>query len=201
MAVPPTTLRDEFRRTARAARAAFVTSLSAERRAALNIALIERLVPLLAGRECVAGYAAFNDEIDPAGADFALWPRVGAPGLPLTFHRVAATALEVGGWGILEPRADAPLGRPDAVIVPLLAVDPRGFRLGYGKGHYDRTLAHLDALRIGVAWDCQIVERVPEATWDERLDWLVTPTQTLKCGADAPGRCDPATVGDGGGGG
>jgi len=199
MAVPPTTLRDTLRQQCRAARARFVAGLTGPERAAHDAALVARLVPLLDGRACVAGYAAFRDEIDPAGVGFALWPRVGAPGQPLTFHRATAAALQPGGWGIREPRPDAPPGRPDAVIVPLLAADQRGHRLGYGKCLYDRTLVYLDTLRIGVAWDCQIVERVPEERWDERLDWLVTPTRTICCDDSRfeDSGCDGAPVGGG----
>lgn len=194
MAVPPTPSRDALRAATRAARAAFVAALTPEQRAAQNAALAARLMPLLDGRTAVAGFAAFGDEIDPAGAGFDIWPRVGRPGAPLSFHRAAVDDLEVSPvWGIREPRNDAPVVVPDAVIVPLLAADARGNRLGYGKGHYDRTLAGLDAPRIGVAWDCQIVDAVPVEAWDERLDWLVTPTRTI--------RCDGAAVGDGSGGG
>lgn len=193
MAVPPTPSRSDLRTTARGLRAAFVHGLTTEQRTALNAALAARLAPLLAGRTAVAGFAAFGDEIDAAGAGYTIWPRLGAPGELLSFHRAAPADLVPGVWGIREPCADAPRAVPDAVIVPLVAADTRGNRLGYGKGHYDRTLAHLKALRIGVAWDCQIVDHVPAEPWDERLDWLVTPTRTI--------RCDPAAIGAGGQGG
>lgn len=190
MAVPPTPSRDEIRAAVRAARAAFVAGLTAERRTAHDAALVARLAPLLlAGFTNVAGFAAFGDEIDPAGLGFTIWPRLGTPGAPLSFHRAAAADLVSGVWGIREPLSDATVAVPDAVIVPLLAADAHGNRLGYGKGHYDRTLAGLGALRIGVAWDCQIVAHVPAEAWDQRLDWLVTPTRTI--------RCDGAAVGGG----
>lgn len=189
MAVPPTPSRDELRSAVRALRAAFVAALTPAQRDAHDAALVARLMPLLAGRTAVAGYAAFGDEIDPAGAGFDIWPRVGRPGEPLSLHRAPVDDLEVSAvWGIREPRSGAPLVVPDAVIVPLVAADAAGNRLGYGKGHYDRTLAGLGAPRIGVAWDCQIIAAVPAEPWDERLDWLVTPTRTI--------RCDGASVGD-----
>ncbi|TRW17677.1 5-formyltetrahydrofolate cyclo-ligase [Glacieibacterium frigidum] len=188
MAVPPTSPRDALRAAARAARAAFVAGLTPEQRTAHDAALVARLMPLLDGCTHVAGFAAFGDEVDPAGAGFEIWPRVGLPGEPLSFHRAAAEDLEVSTvWGIREPRIDAPIAVPDAVIVPLVAADARGNRLGYGKGHYDRTLSRLDAPRIGVAWDCQIVDAVPAERWDERLDWLVTPTRTIRCDGAAVG--------------
>lgn len=193
MAVPPTPSRSDLRAAARDMRAAFVAGLTTEQRSALAAALVARLAPLLAGYSAVAGFAAFGDEIDPAGEGYTIWPRLGPRGEPLSFHRAAPADLVPGVWGIREPGADAPRAAPDAVIVPLVAADARGNRLGYGKGHYDRTLARLVALRIGVAWDCQVVERVPSEPWDERLDWLVTPTRTI--------RCDPAAIGAGGQGG
>lgn len=188
MAVPPTPSRYDIRAGVRAARAAFVAGLTPEQRAAHDAALVARLMPLLDGCTAVAGFAAFGDEIDPAGAGFTIWPRVGPPGEPLIFHRATIDELEVSVvWGIREPRRDAPLAVPDAIIVPLLASDARGNRLGYGKGHYDRTLSRLAAPRIGVAWDCQIVDAVPCESWDERLDWLVTPTRTIRCDGAAVG--------------
>lgn len=187
MAVPPTSPRDDIRVAVRAARAAFVADLTPERRAAHNAALVARLGPLLAGFKHVAGFAAFGDEVDPAGAGFDIWPRVGASDAPLSFHRAAAADLVGGIRRIREPRSDAAVAVPDAVIVPLVAADARGNRLGYGKGYYDRTLARLDAPRIGVGWDCQIVETVPAEPWDQRLDWLVTPTRTIRCDGAAVG--------------
>ena len=68
--------------------------------------------------------------------------------------------------------------RPDALIVPLLAVDPAGFRLGYGGGYYDRTLTRLRRRRaitaIGVGFEVQRIERVPTGPNDARLDFLLT---------------------------
>ena len=194
MAVPPTSpSRSELRSVARAARAAFVASLDESTRRRLTAGLAVRLAPLLVGRQRIAGYAAMRDEIDPASTNFTLWPRVVGDDRPLAFHAVAAAELVAApGWGPREPNGDAPVAIPDAVLVPLLAADLRGYRLGYGKGHYDRTLHGLDALRVGVAWDCQIVEHVPDEAWDEPLDWLVTPTRTIRCNG---GRCDRTGVG------
>ena len=67
---------------------------------------------------------------------------------------------------------------PDALIVPLLACDPDGWRLGYGGGFYDRTLAGLRARRrvtaVGVGFDAQLVPEVPHGPDDQQLDWLLT---------------------------
>src|SRR5205807_448347 len=67
---------------------------------------------------------------------------------------------------------------PDALIVPLLACDEEGWRLGYGGGFYDRTLAGLRARKnvtaVGVGFDDQLVPQVPHGPSDQRLDWLLT---------------------------
>jgi 5-formyltetrahydrofolate cyclo-ligase len=80
--------------------------------------------------------------------------------------------------GTSQPVTTAPAIEPDALIVPLLAADPAGFRLGYGGGFYDRTLTRLRRRRaitaIGVCFDAQRVERVPTGPNDARLDFLLT---------------------------
>ena len=193
MAVPPTSpapIKAEMRAAMRAMRAAFVSSLPAGQRGALEAALAARLVPLLAGRCGVAGYAALPGEIDPRHVPFTIWPRVAGRDRALTLHLSDRAALRPGAWGILEPAPETPQAVPDAVLIPLLAADMRGNRLGYGAGHYDRTLAALPALRVGIAWDCQVVSAVSAEVWDVPLDWLVTPSQTIDCR-------DAAAVGDG----
>ncbi len=189
MAVPPTSpappapepTKPELRVVMRGARAAFVATLDAATRGRLERDLAARVAPLLVGKAAVAGYAALPDEIDPRFVPFGIRPRVVGRGLPLTLHRATRQQLRPGVWGILEPTADAPQHVPDAVLLPLLAADVRGNRLGYGAGHYDRTLAGSTALRIGVAWDCQVVAALPAELWDVPLDWLVTPTRTICC--------------------
>ena len=97
--------------------------------------------------------------------------------------------LEPGGFGVPAPRADAPAGVPDWLLVPLLAWDADRYRLGYGGGFYDITLAGLRASRrvcaIGVAYDGQQVERVPRGAGDERLDAIVTERRVITQGEPA----------------
>ncbi|QXQ04869.1 5-formyltetrahydrofolate cyclo-ligase [Sphingosinicellaceae bacterium] len=183
MVVPPTSpTRNELRALVRDIRVRFLAPLGDDERAGLDAALVERLRPLLDGRRKVAGYAAMHDEVDPAAIGFTTWPRVGANGEPLRFHHAHPDDLiRSPGWGIREPDRFAPLVEPDAILVPLVAADARGNRLGYGKGHYDRTLPLHDAVRIGVAFDCQVIDHVPAEAWDAPLDWLVTPTRTIRC--------------------
>jgi 5-formyltetrahydrofolate cyclo-ligase len=105
-------------------------------------------------------------------------------GLPLRFHlRPPVEALERSAFGVLEPPAGQPVFEPDLLLVPLLGFDRRGYRIGYGAGHYDRTLADLRARKpitaVGLAWAAQEVERIPIGAFDERLDWVVTEKEAI----------------------
>ncbi len=110
-----------------------------------------------------------------AGGARILLPVVGAAGTGLVFRpwREAATMV-AGPLGTRHP-ADGPEEQPDLVLVPLIAFDRTGNRLGRGGGHYDRTLAALPARRaIGVAWACREVDAVPVGPLDVRLDAIAT---------------------------
>ena len=175
--------RKALRQDLRAARAAFAAALSPVVRDALEKALATHL-PQLGPPGILASYCAVGDEIDPRhleeAARAAGW-RIALPRVtegPLSFH--AQTALTPGYKGIPEPPADAPLLRPDLLLVPLLAADRAGNRMGQGKGHYDRTLAALrgaGSIRaIGLAWDMQLADALPAEPWDQPLDAIATPT-------------------------
>jgi 5-formyltetrahydrofolate cyclo-ligase len=136
----------------------------------------------------VSGFWPIKDEIDirplmtalaDQGCRLAL-PVVLGRGQPLRF-RVwrPGEPLEKGVFGTLQPPAEGEVAvEPDALIVPLLACDADGWRLGYGGGFYDRTLAGLRERRrvtaIGVCFDGQCVNAVPHDRGDQRLDWLLT---------------------------
>lgn len=150
----------------------------------------ERPVPLREATGAVPAISAFwpmGEEIDIRPLLQALHedghplclPRTPKRGEPLTFHAWRpGEVLEEGPLGTSQPPAAAPVIEPDALIVPLLAVDPAGFRLGYGGGYYDRTLTRLRSRRaitaIGVCFDAQRVDRVPTGANDARLDFLLT---------------------------
>jgi len=93
--------------------------------------------------------------------------------------------MEVVTWGIREPKAGQPLLRPRIVLVPLLAFDLRGWRLGYGGGFFDRTLRMLrsdgEVSAVGLALDELEVDAVPHLDYDERLDWVLTPSRAMRC--------------------
>jgi len=94
-------------------------------------------------------------------------------------------ALQERMWGIREPLPEKPEVLPDVLLVPLLAVDAEGWRLGYGGGFYDRTLRALRAVKcltaIGIAFDEQKVDAVPHLDYDEPLDWVLTPSGPMRC--------------------
>lgn len=142
----------------------------------------------------ISGFSAIRDEIDPLPLLARLnseGHRLGLPvmegkGKPLVF-RAWAPGDEMGKvqWGIAEPLPDKPVLEPDVVLVPLLAFDTAGFRLGYGGGFYDRTLQRLRGLKpvvaVGIAYDELKVDAVPHQSYDEPLDWVLTPSGPLRC--------------------
>lgn len=93
--------------------------------------------------------------------------------------------LEPSGYGPREPARRVPIepADVDVVVAPGLAFDRRGHRLGYGGGHYDRYLARLggQALRVGIGFAEQLVDRLPSEDTDERLDLLVTEVDLVDC--------------------
>jgi 5-formyltetrahydrofolate cyclo-ligase len=144
-------------------------------------------VPLVEG-SCIAGYAAIGSEADPTELLLQLsgrghpcmLPRVATRGMPLVFNVWRpGDELVPGDHGTREPKPDAPEARPDVVLVPLLAFDAHGRRLGYGGGYYDRTLEKLrherrGVIAVGVAFSAQEAQDLPEEDFDARLDWVVT---------------------------
>jgi 5-formyltetrahydrofolate cyclo-ligase len=137
----------------------------------------------IAAGAVVGGYCALPDEADPAlllarlaakGCRIA-FPRVAGRDLPLEFHFVPDGArLAPGAFGIPEPQGTWPRAKPVIVLVPLLAFDLVGNRLGTGGGYYDRTLADLPAAAIGIAYAGQQVASLPQQAHDRTLDMVVT---------------------------
>lgn len=183
-------------------------ALSAVERRERGAAACARLLALpeladVAGRT-VAGYVALDalGELDPApaldavgarGGRVAL-PRVGDPAAALAFHLASATALVAGRFGLLEPPADAPeipASALDVVVVPGVAFDGAGRRLGFGGGFYDRTFSRgADAAGarrspsrsrlIGLCFDLQVVTRCPAGPDDVAVDVVVTESRVLR---------------------
>ncbi|CAN5441434.1 MAG: 5-formyltetrahydrofolate cyclo-ligase [Actinomycetota bacterium] len=150
----------------------------------------ERLLsmPEVAAARRVALYAALGPEADPSvtlpllleRGIVAVFPRV--VGALLEFAPASSLAdLHPGYMGVMEPKSPAiDASVLDVIVVPGVAFDRDGGRLGQGGGHYDRTLARLgsETFRVGFCFSCQIVDRVPREDHDEFLDALVTEDET-----------------------
>ena len=195
MAVPspsPDPRKSALRAEALRRRRNFARSLSGDLRAALEAELARRVLPHLAGAGAIGSYHPLGDEIGP-GAILAGLDESQRVGLPWFADREArfvwreGLAVEPSPWGVAQPAAGAAPLLPQIVLVPLVLVDRRGTRIGHGKGHYDRALAHLRAggqpvVTIGLAWDCQITEEpLPADPWDVPLDAIATPSEYILC--------------------
>jgi len=146
--------------------------------------------------QIVSGYRAFRTELDPlplltllaeAGASLCLpvTPPMGDAVSTLTFRAWAlGDTLEPSAFGVMEPLAEKAALEPDILLVPLLAFDVTGIRLGYGAGHYDRTIARLRAVKpikaIGIGYSAQHMPHLPADPWDQPLDWIVTPDRAYE---------------------
>ena len=167
--------------------------MSDAQRAAAGEALAKRGLPFeVKSGAVVAGYSPIRGEIDPAplmrklaseGARLAL-PVITARGQSLRFRLWhPGDRLLPGPLGILEPSPAAAEIHPDIVLVPLAAFDRTGHRIGYGAGHYDRTLAQLHKSKgfaaIGLAFSGQEVAAVPALQHDVALDYVLTETKAF----------------------
>lgn len=141
----------------------------------------------------VSGFSAIGDELDPLpllerlikDGYRACLPVMQGKGKPLLFRAWApGDEMAEVTWGIKEPLPSAAEVEPDIVLAALLAFDDRGYRLGYGGGFYDRTLARLKSLKpatvIGLAYDEQKVDAVPYNDYDQPVDWVLTPSGPKK---------------------
>jgi len=177
--------KDSLRRAALDARKAYVRTLSDGERACLEQRLASHLTSLCANATVVGGYAPMGSEISPLAAveearavgRIVAFPAFSDPAKPFKFR--AGDPLEPGPFGIMQPKRSAPVVEPDLILVPLIAIDHRGTRLGRGKGHYDRSLGHLrksHARLIGVGWSPQrLADTIPADAWDVPLDGFVSP--------------------------
>jgi 5-formyltetrahydrofolate cyclo-ligase len=186
MPVPVTV--EEIKATLRREALARREALPADVRRAAGEAIAARPFPAaIPAGAVVSGFMPLKSEINPvplmrkladAGARLAL-PVVAGRGKPLIMRAYAfGDALASGQWGIREPKPEAPVVLPDIVLVPLLAFDRRGHRLGYGAGYYDMTIAALRAQKpvtaVGLAYAMQEIAEVPTTPRDARLDLVLT---------------------------
>jgi 5-formyltetrahydrofolate cyclo-ligase len=159
-------------------------------------------LPELMGARVFSAYVPTRGELDvsslveqrvAAGAT-VVYPRVAAERPRLRFHVVVGeTPMAVGAFGIFEPPADAPeipAEAIDVVLVPGLAFDTQGRRLGYGGGYYDelaqRLRAHGRGFLVGIGFDFQLIDRCPTGGADATLDCIVTDARVVRCNGKPP---------------
>ncbi len=187
----------EAKKALRARVKAWRAALSAEVRALAAVSVARQGLDFLQPKpkgDTVSGFAPLADEfrawpllrrLHVEGYRLAL-PAMQGKGNPLVFRAwTPGDAMDSGVWGIAEPKADKAALEPDILIAPLLAFDRCGWRLGYGGGFYDRTLKELRARKavvaVGLAHDEQEVDAVPHLDYDQRLDWVLTPSGPIRC--------------------
>jgi len=171
-------------------------SLHRDRRDKAAAALADTALSFLELAEpaIISGYYPFGDELDCLplltrliGEGHTIGLPVTRKAQPLIFRAwTPETRMARGALGIPRPPDDAPEVTPSVLLVPLAAFDDRGYRIGYGGGFYDRTLAKLRAAgpvtAVGVAFAEQQIERVPYEPHDEPLDWMLTPDGAFRVG-------------------
>jgi 5-formyltetrahydrofolate cyclo-ligase len=183
----------EHKTALRASAQALRDALPADaRKAAAEAIAAQKFSVAIASGTIISGFMPLKSEINPlplmqklaeAGARLAL-PAIAGRGKPLIMRAWEIGApLDRGQWGIREPKPDAPEVEPDILLVPLLAFDREGFRLGYGAGYYDMTIHRLRALKpvtaVGIAFAAQEVPKIPTTPRDERLDLVLTEREVI----------------------
>jgi len=167
--------------------------MPAETRAAAAEAIAARAFPVVARPgTIVSGFMPIKSEINPLPLMKALTGQGARLALPVSAGRGAPLVmrpwkldepLDRGQWGIREPKADAAEVEPDILLVPLLAFDRAGHRIGYGAGYYDLTIAALrerkPIIAIGLAFAAQEVPAVPATPRDARLDLVLTEREVI----------------------
>lgn len=165
---------------------------------ALSLSIKRRLEsqPEFIRAHAIAAYAAKPDEVQTssliddalAGGKRVVLPVVDPAAGDLRFFEVRSRAeLSPGRFGVLEPAAQGvpvPLSETDAVVVPLVAWDEEGERIGYGKGYFDRALAsRARSVAIGLGFESQMLARIPADESDVPLDMVVTEKRVVRFGS------------------
>lgn len=166
--------------------------LSTEIRKHKSTIIINHLTNLLLERgfRSILLYASFGSEVDTWGVfEFCLqnsiktaYPKVRDNELELYWVE-SKEQLTAGFKGIPEPTGEikVPLEQIDVIAVPGVAFDVHCFRIGYGGGYYDRLLSRRKGLAIGLAYDEQILDRIPSEPFDQRVDLIITDKRFISC--------------------
>lgn len=169
-------------------------ALDAVHRSLASARIAERVATLLPNAGAVAIYAPKGTEVDTLAIDErvrelggdVLYPRVADDTTVLEFHRATPEQLLPGRFSLREPApSDLTLVNIidiDAFVIPGLAFDRHGWRIGWGRGHYDATLATArpSALRIGLGFECQVIDQIVHEPHDAKLDYVVTELATYR---------------------
>ena len=171
-------------------------TMSEEERKRKSQAIARRLLGLsvLQDRSCIHTFASFRSEVNTYGLLDSLWmegKRVVMPVIDaknrIMFNKDVAGMEELssGYMGIPEPSLDLPEVPPEdieIILTPGAAFDAHGGRIGYGGGYYDRLMASSDAVRIALAFDAQLVGKVPRESHDLAVHAIVTESTVIRCG-------------------
>ena len=167
--------------------------ISAAVRAVESIDLCERLKAQIPSAHTILFFAPLPDELD-------VWPMLEmslalGENCALPFFdaenntygakllKTLATDIVIGKFGVREPAANCaeiPLNRFDLLLVPGMAFDLYGHRLGRGQGFYDRILAEASGIKCGVAYDFQLLELIPTEAHDAKVDFIFTPSRGVR---------------------
>ena len=170
-------------------------AMSPSERAVASRAIVDKLCTLTNYQSANVAliYMTFGSEIETkpfferivADGKMVVLPRVDKPSQTLMLHSVESVAeLQCSRWGIFEPATSAPMVALKEVgfaLLPGVAFDRTGNRLGYGRGYYDKLLSRADPTlaRVAAAYACQIVEKVPAGPWDQKIDALITENEII----------------------
>ncbi len=165
--------------------------LSSEEKRREDAAVCQRVLELAAYRKAktVFCYIAIGGEIDVTKLIFQAWkdgkriavPKCGKYGQMDAREITSLSSLSAGRYGILEPKEGAPVVLPEEIglaVVPCLACDKRGYRLGYGGGYYDRYLPKIGGASAVLCRERLLMDEVPVEPFDCRMDWVITESQT-----------------------
>ena len=204
--IDPAAEKAALRKDAGKARAALASAdVDAAGRLAAQAGIVAEIATSLSGEDTppsssdapvVAAYLPIRSELSPLPLIAALvdqgfvtaMPVTPEPGNPLLFRAWAPGApLAEGPYNTKQPPADAAEMIPSVILAPMLAFDKSCWRLGYGGGFYDRTLSGLRAagrrvVALGIAYDGQLVDKVPTGPYDMRLDGVLTPSGLRSAG-------------------
>jgi 5-formyltetrahydrofolate cyclo-ligase len=195
--MPTSPTKAELRAWARATRDATPPAIRAAAAAAIARTVDERHLAGLAPGSVVALFAAMDSELDLRDLDArararglqVAYPRVVRGERALHFHLASLDELRVATFGVPEPAASAPTVAASAIalmVVPGLAFTAAGARLGWGAGHYDASLPGLAGRALGVALASLVVDALPEAAHDRRVDEVVTERGVATSAGAAP---------------